>query len=339
MNGLDRPRGEIRTDGLAYWDDPAWGWQPFWLTAAEVAVAARQRYAVRAHDVRFLASGALNQSWSLDDAWVLRVSRPERDAAALAYEHRVTRALRADVSTVVTAEPGLDGTTVQSYYDRKLSLFPFVHGVSGETLEPMRRAVLAAETLACLHRAALSRPQLGQRPGSASYADRPPHPWAKVRPVLTTGRTLDPELRAAVAAIDAGATRLADWHAALGRPTQAVIHGDLNSRNLIICNNLVAGVIDWDNCRLDPLAAEIGEAVMAAPDPAVTWRTYLDAGGPLDADDFGLFAGFAMRGALSELQWAVNKGQPSPTAPDLLRTVAASIHDLAREAERLGLTW
>jgi Ser/Thr protein kinase RdoA (MazF antagonist) len=105
------------------------------------------------------------------------------------------------------------------------------------------------------------------------------------------------------------------------------VHGDFNPRNLIFQGTRLVAVIDWDECRVEPLAWEVAQVAFgeanAAPRPF--WERYIAAGGPLAPQDFDLLNGFARMGALSELQWTVNEGQATPHAFDQVRDVVAAL--------------
>lgn len=75
--------GDLSSTQTHYWDGEDWGWQPLWLKPNNVIDAVSMAFGREATDARYLASGLLNQSWQIDDNYVLRVSRP--NAARLRF--------------------------------------------------------------------------------------------------------------------------------------------------------------------------------------------------------------------------------------------------------------
>ncbi|MEJ7653795.1 MAG: phosphotransferase, partial [Chloroflexia bacterium] len=113
---------------------------------------------------------------------------------------------------------------------------------------------------------------------------------------------------------------------------RAPVHGDFNPRNLLFKHDNLVAVIDWDDCRLDPIAWEVAQVSFGEPDsdPRGFFRSYLEAGGPLTLDDFELLGGFARIGMLSEIQWTVTSldgpaGHAAPRGLTTLREVAAGV--------------
>lgn len=342
----DAPRpaiGELSPDGLHYWGGDIWQWQPLWLAPDEVIEATQQRFDQACSTVHFLAAGLLNQSWRVDTdhgSYVLRVSRSERSHDQITYEHAVTQELNKHVSAVVPPLPGRDGATIQRWRGRMLSLFPFVEGVDGSAITPDARIRQAANVLAHIHRASLEHLHLGQRPGFRQADAHPRWVWTAVRPTLTRELAGTDGLDAIVDTLDRETANLDAWldgfHASKRPLTRATVHGDFNPRNLIFRDGLLVAVIDWDDCRIEPIAWEVAQAGFGAGDvdPPAFWRTYLDAGGPLTPPDSDLLGGFARMGALSELQWTVKDGKATPHAFNQVRDVVAALAWIrAREAD------
>ena len=123
-------RGDLSTAGDAYFDGDDWGWQPLWLSRAEVLAACREAFGIEPDRSNLLHEGMLNQSWRIsasDHDRVLRISRTERTVEQVTYEHRLARAWAEVEPAVVVAEhdtvPVVDG--------HALTLFPFVAGCTG----------------------------------------------------------------------------------------------------------------------------------------------------------------------------------------------------------------
>lgn len=331
-------RGEISSDGRHYWDGDVWKWQSLWLVADEVAKAAHDRFGRTATAVHFLASGMLNQSWHVetgDGSCVLRISRPERTREQVAYEHQLLRRLKDQVREMVAPVLGRDGETVQFWAGHILSLFPFVHGAGGELVESDVRWPQSAHILARLHRASLDHVLLGQRPGFRSFDDEWRSIWHEVSPVLhrdLDGRDGFDELFSALAS---DVVRLERWLDDLPERDRtlvhATIHGDFNPRNVIFRDDNVVAVIDWDECRLDPIAWEVAQCAFEAPeiDPFAFWSAYLEAGGPLLPRDVDLLPSLARIGALLQLQYTVKDGRATPHAMQ-------QVEDIITELGRIG---
>ena len=324
-------RGDLSPDGSRFYDGEDWGWQPLWLTADRVLATCQQQFGISALAAEFLAGGMLNQSWRVrgtDHDHVLRIGRKERDLDQVRYEYRLASAWAEQIPQVIVAEqpPG------QRWGDHLLTLFRYVDGVDGSNVPAQTRNRQLAPVLARMHTIALGL-DLNQRPGWHSVDDQPviPH-WAAVRAAAAErfGNTAEVREPAAVLdhAVEQLARQLENWRSAGRLRQRAPIHGDLNARNQLYRNGKLVGIIDTDDCRVEPLIWEV--AGLAYADPAVSpetvWRDYLDAGGPLPAEDGEMLEAFARLGALSELQWFINDdGEATHLALDKLRLMAAEL--------------
>ena len=345
VNRADKPSaktGDLSPEGKHMWDGCAW--EPLWLLPDEVVDAVRARFGRTVTTPRLLGEGLLNQSWRIDSPgglYVLRVSRSERPREQVAYEHAFIRALREHVAAVVAPLPGQDGETVQRWRRRILSLFPYIEGTPGTAVEPDVRSRRAATTLARIHRVGVDL-GFGQRPGWSSVDEHPRLIWPTVRPVLERDLGGEADLAELFAVFDREVSDLDAWLDDLhrsGRPLpRASVHGDFNPRNLIFHRNNLVAVIDWDDCRLEPIAWEVAQVAFGAPDtdPHAFFQSYLDAGGPLTPDDFELLGGFARAGALSEVRWATVGGLAERAHPRAVATLREVVAGLAWLREREG---
>jgi Ser/Thr protein kinase RdoA (MazF antagonist) len=333
--------GDLSPERTHYWNGDIWGWQPLWLTPDAVTAIAGDRFGLRATDATYLGSGLLNQSWRLDTAdgaFILRVSRPERTRAQIAWEHAVVRRLHEEIAAVIAPLPGCGGETIQTAQGFLFSLFPFAPGTSGVDVPATIRARASAEMLARIHRFTAGHLRLPQRPGFHSIDERPRWVWPEVKPILAGTFGGSAEFASFSAAIEREIAALDRWLDALqaaGRLTpRAVVHGDFNPRNLIFLGDRLAAVIDWDDCHVAPVAWEVARAAYAPDvDPPAFWRDYLASDGPLIDEDVAMLDGFARVGALSELQWTLDEhDQPTPHAPQQLRDVARNLDRLRRRA-------
>ncbi|MGH2533077.1 MAG: phosphotransferase enzyme family protein [Thermomicrobiales bacterium] len=333
--GAPRPKlGDLSADGLYYWDGDIWQWQRLWLVPDEVVDAVRRCFARPVTAVHFLAAGLLNQSWRIDadeGASILRTSRPERSRDQVAYEHALTRELNKHVDVVVPPLPGRDGETIQHWRGRILSLFPFVEGGSGVSMSADDRGRQTATVLAHFHRASLAHVGFGQRPGFRAVDEHPRWIWSAVKPVLRQDLDGTEDFDNLCRALDREIAVLDAWLDDLGASgrlvPRATVHGDFNPRNLIFRDNRLVAVIDWDDCRVEPIAWEVARAAFGETDiePRAFWHAYLYAGGPLAPQDAELLGGFACIGALSELKWTVKNGKATPHAVEQVREVAVAL--------------
>lgn len=327
-----RPRrGDLSPGGCHFYDSEEWGWQQLWLTADEVLATASLEYGINATSAALFADGYLNQSWRLelpDGDRVLRVSRTERTVDHVRYEDRLVAAWSAAIAEVVAPEsthhPLINGHVI--------TLYPYLAGRPGTEVDPVVRAGQVAPLMARMHRISLDL-DLPQRPGAQSLdEDLPSDRWNPVRRAVidrfgTTMQVMDPvrQLDACVAELDAFVRSLGADGRDLGR---AAVHGDLNARNQLYIGDRLVGIIDTDDCRIEPLIAEVAGLAYSAPEvsPSRVWRDYLDAGGPLDRSDEDLLLPFARLQALGELEWLTDdEGHATHLALGNLRNIAADL--------------
>lgn len=328
---MDPNRGDLSPDGTHFYDGPDWGWQQLWLTPDRVRSFCSEDRGLPVERVDLLAEGMLNQTWKItcaDHDRVLRVGRTERTVEQVRYERLVVGAWAEVADAVVAAEhddvPVLDGHT--------LTLFPFCSGDSGTRVASPIRARELVPVLAAMHRSALKL-DLGQRPGSRSVDDHPRwHGWERTRLAILDRFGRSREVLDPMAIVDRAIEeldRLLDGWQRSGRLDQrAPVHGDLNPRNLIFDGDRLVGIIDTDECRVDPLVWEVaGQAYSDGDvDPARVFRDYLDAGGPLTLADEELMLPLARLGQLSELVWLTgDDGEPTHIAARRLAEIAAGL--------------
>ena len=301
-------RGEISPGATRFYDGADWGWHPLWLTGEQVIETCRSRFGVAATAAALLAEGMLNQTWRVtctDHDRVLRVSRTERTPAQVGYEHTVAAAWAAAVPVVVVAEhddvPVLEG--------HALTLYPFIDGVSGLRVSGAERAGQLVPRLAAMHRATLAL-QLPQRPGFSSVDETPPWlRWEAVRTAIIERFGVGPAVTGPADVIDRAvaelSTQLGEWRRSGRLSVRAAVHGDLNPRNQIYRDGRLVGIIDTDECRVEPLIWDVANVAYSQRDvsPASVWQDYLAAGGPLPPADEELLAPVARIGALTELTW------------------------------------
>jgi Ser/Thr protein kinase RdoA (MazF antagonist) len=314
---MDEPKGDISADGRSVWDTDHW--EPLRLTAAQVVDAVMAGWGLQAEaPLRYLAEGLMNHSWQLSTAageFVVRVVRPDIDTTQLHREHWIVSALHRSVPEVVVPLPGCDGDTVQTYEGIDLVLYPYVAGQLANSVPQERWEHDAASLLARIHLAGLP---LTERKGRNSV-------WSTVRPVLL--RELDRNrIARAVDYLDREERRLTDWVAKLENVRIGIVHGDFNSRNLILRNDRIVAVIDWESCHADLVLAE---ASTLSPE---CFATYLESGGPAQPEDARRFPGFARLNTMANLYFAiehgVEHGHAGRNAVQVLGDVVAELHEL-----------
>lgn len=332
MDQVEQPaRGTVSPDGTHYYDGPDWGWQQLWLTPDRVLAFCAEERGLPALRVSLLAEGMLNQTWKItcaDHDRVLRIGRASRTVEQVRYERVVVRAWAEVTDRVVVAEhddvPVVDGHT--------MTLFPFRSGVSGTGIGSPIRTRELVPVLAAMHRAAL-RLDLDQRPGFRSVDDHPRwYGWEQIREAILDRFGRVSEVSEPMAIVDRTIEQmdllLEDWQRSGRLDLRAPVHGDLNPRNLIFNDDQLVGIIDTDECRIEPLVWEVaGQAYSDRQvDPARVFRDYLKAGGPLDPADEELLLPFARMGQLGELQWLTHdNGELTHIALQTLTDIAASL--------------
>ncbi len=328
---------ELSSDGGRFWDGDDWGWRPLWVTAAHVVEHARACFGVDVRTARMLVGGLLNQSWLLhcsDRDRVLRVGRPERSLEQVLYEQTLSRAWAVRVPQLITTE--LDAVPVTSEQDQVhvLSLFPFRAGVPGTVVPAAHRLTQLAPAMATMHRTAQEL-GLDQRPGMISVDEEPVAlRWAAVRQAVENRFGRGPNVRQTIGKVDRAVdevdSQIQRWRASGRLEPRAAVHGDLNARNQLYRDGVLVGIIDTDDCRVEPLIWEV--AGLAYSDPAVppeaAWELYRRAGGPLPPADREMLLPFARLGTLSELQWVTDDaGAATHLALKTLEAIADDLGD------------
>ena len=328
---------ELSSDGGRFWDGDDWGWRPLWMTATRVMEHARACFGVDVRTVNLLGGGLLNQTWLLhcsDRDRVLRVGRPERSLEQVLYEQTLSRAWAVRVPQLIAAE--MDAVPVTSEQDQVhvLSLFPFRAGVPGTVVPATTRLMQLAPAMATMH---CTAQELGsdQRPGMTSVDDEPVAPrWAAARQAVLDrfgdGPNVKPTIGKVDRAVDEVDHQIQRWRASGRLEPRAAVHGDLNARNQLYRDGVLVGIIDTDDCRVDPFIWEV--AGLAYSDHAVSpddvWELYRQAGGPLPPADREMLLPFARLGTLSELQWITDDvGAATHLALKTLEAIADDLGD------------
>ena len=338
--------GQLNPAASHYWNGPAWGWQRLWICPDGIQEAVRACYGVSADSASFLAAGMLNQSWhitSTDGEFVLRVARSDRSWDQIKYEHALTTELHKHIDVVIPPEAGLDRKSLQNWQGRPVPLFRYVDGIAGTELAAEARLASVASVLGRIHRRTLEL-DWPQRPGFRSVHDEPRWVWKKFEPVLRR-RLGAAEVGSSFEIIDAAVANLDDWLDAASRTgglgPEAVVHGDFNNRNVLFHKHAptsrLCGVIDWDDCCVNPLAWELAQLAFRTGEYDVEqfWSVYIESGGPVETKDIKLLSNFALMGELSELEWTVDDGETGPRAAEQVRELAAAVVAIQQRTQEI----
>ena len=166
--------------------------------------------------------------------YVLHASPSRLSREQLIWCHAVAR-YAAKVVPQAVAPLERNGATLTAWRDHQLAVFPFVEGQLASRSNNSHR-IAAAQTLAVIQRALLDWSG-GPRPSVNESATE------QNSPLLMADAKLD-----------------AWWHDAQPRALTSVIHGDFYPRNLICEGDAIAGVIDWHDATVAPLALELAGA-------------------------------------------------------------------------------
>lgn len=334
--------GDVSPGGTRHYDSDDWGWRDLWLTSGQVPDVVRSEFGVQVTGpARLLGEGMLNQSWHLpcaDHDRVLRVGRPERTAEQVRYERVAASAWSAVVQQVIVSEhahvPVVDGHT--------LTVFPFIHGTSGQQVDAGTRIQAMVPVVVALHHASLAL-GLPQRPGLSAVTDHPRwFGWDGARRAVMERFGTGPDVQQPLKIVDQAIAELDEvldrWETDGRFDLRATVHGDLNPRNQLYRDGRLVAIIDTDDCRVEPLVWDVANLAYSHPDvpPATVWRLYRESGGPLPEADEELLATFARIGVLTAIIWlqdgdAPGEGQATHLA---LRGVTALAYHLAGEPHR-----
>jgi Ser/Thr protein kinase RdoA (MazF antagonist) len=196
--------------------------------------------------------------------------------------------------------------------------------------------------VAALHRASLEQ-GLPQRPGFTAVDERPRwFGWDGARLAILDRFGSGPDVQQPLEIVDRETARLDDlldrWQSEGRLATRATVHGDLNPRNQLYRDGALVGIIDTDDCRVEPLVWDVANLAYSHSivPPATVCGLYRDSGGPLLDVDEELLATFARIGVLSEIMWFQDGDAPGegPATHLALRGLIALAGHLAGEPHR-----
>lgn len=277
-----------------------------------------------------LEGGYWNQTLKIETGkgnFVLRISPPRTRWESIASQHDLMRFMNNRIPAVPLPVAGKDERTFLVCKDQVISLFPFIKG------ETVRRGnavveISAAQMLAKLHSAGSEYPEKFARPGYKSPADfnwatNSNWDWAEIRNLLENGAEglkqtlISPIGGKAYDCIDEIAARklqiteerekAENWITELSdsarRLVSAPTHGDYYPGNLLQIDDQISAVIDWDECRDQWLAYELGRAAwefcrdetngaLRPESAAVFIKSYGEAGGLVPEAELNLLIPF-----------------------------------------------
>jgi Ser/Thr protein kinase RdoA (MazF antagonist) len=208
--------------------------------------------------------------------FAVRVSPVWRSAADLEWVYGVAAVFAARVPGVQAPLRAVDGRSVVTWDGRPVSVWSWVAGAPLDR-DSARARDQAAVLLARLHECAEELRVEGSRPRPVPRCERCDH-WPDLR---------DPELD----------EMLDRWES--DRSGRVPVHGDYYRRNLIWHGGAIAGLLDWDELRIDFPERELAWA---------TWEFAKDrAGGDLVWRRAGRFLDVyeARRGRWVDRRWVV----------------------------------
>jgi Ser/Thr protein kinase RdoA (MazF antagonist) len=198
--------------------------------------------------------------------------------------------------------------------------------------------------VAALHHASLAL-GLPQRPGFTAVDERPRwFGWESARLAILERFGTGPDVQQPLEIVDRDTAALDvvldRWQAEGRLSMRATVHGDHNPRNQLYRDGALVGLIDTDDCRVEPLVWDVANLAYSHPDvpPETVWRLYREAGGPLLDADEEMLATFARIGDLTAIMWLQDGDAPGqgPATHLALRGLTDLAERLAHEPRRDG---
>ena len=249
--------------------------------APELCTMIAQHYRIVVQPVCQLDGGEECEIWRVASevgSLVVRISPDWRSLDRLRQTHRLLLSLQSRLPVVVAPLKARDKTTFFLYRGQYVVLFPYREGQHMDRENPAHR-LAAARLLAALHRAT----------AKISYS----HIQRHVREA--------PDLPGVEDAVELSDPELDAWHAALlSEPatyTCGIIHGDYYRRNILVQDDIIVAVLDWDDAHPDFLMQEVAYSTWEFcktaegddwyPERAQAFlRAYREAGGPCRTEEY-----------------------------------------------------
>ncbi|KKI94110.1 hypothetical protein WQ54_00800 [Bacillus sp. SA1-12] len=290
-----------------------------------------------------LEGGYWNDVFSLkvqNKRYVLRISHRSTKKESIVYEHMLLHYMNKQIKEIPAPIMLVDGTTFFFHEGRIISLYPFMEGVIPEITKATRHA--AAEMLAKLHMAAQRFPNKKKNPAHTSIKNlnwNHNHMWnweklkqqlEKHSQQLFTSHLDHPDQHGCIAKlikmkneIERLKGNISQWTVQLANANPDLLfaptHGDYYRGNLLVVNDQISAVIDWDECRPDWLSYELARATWElCKDKKLhtlnrEWaiefvQTYKNAGGPVPANELQLLIPFIRSVRMIEILFYLDQG-------------------------------
>lgn len=223
------------------------------------------------HSVQRLDDGFRHDLFRIDTAggsYVLKIAPPPASLESVLCAHQWVTTIAARLPEVAAPLATPDGSTAVMDHGRLSTLLPSVAGEHPSRFRREHRNA-AAHTLARIHHAAATIPDPPPRPGFPSWQDldwrrnrwwdwdhlRAALPQAADAPEHAQPATLATGLERQLGVLPVAVKELAHRQSWASHP----LHGDYWPGNLLIRDDRVVGVFDWDETRLDWRAWEVAD--------------------------------------------------------------------------------
>jgi aminoglycoside phosphotransferase (APT) family kinase protein len=246
------------------------------------------------------SAGTDNALYRLGDDLVVRLPRRERTTATLAKERRWLPRL-APLLPLAVPTPVAEGMPAQGYpFD--WSVYRWLSGEDASVVRPTDTARLAADLARFLSALQRIDPTGGPPPGE--------HNFFRGAPLAARDAQTRAGIDALRDAFEVGALTAA-WEAALRAPERehasVWIHGDLDSRNLLVEDGRLTAVIDWGGLGVGDPACDVMVAwKMLSAETRDAFRTALS----IDESTWARARGWALSQAVGALSYYTQETNP-----------------------------
>ena len=213
------------------------------------------------------------------DKLVLRIMHPSYKKEGIDFTNRFALYASKIIPEAVSPLCKKDGSSIIDFRERYACLFPFKEGSYSDRTNPAHRDD-AARILAELHKAGISYTDKTPRPdrfplASLDLEQNHYYNWDKTDSMLKKGgRTLleDPfhqnekdqfviqEIITLSSVVYEAKNEFNKLQISLNQRddlARAPVHGDLYGRNILVVNDKISAVIDWDECAIELLVYEL----------------------------------------------------------------------------------
>ena len=319
------------------------------IAADALRIAARFGVDVSDADAERLPGGYSNESWHVRGpsatVVVRRYGRLHVTRAALVFEHAVAEHLAARIAEVAAPLRDASGQSLQLDDGAYVAVLPWVEGVTGA-----RDAVTGAGAAGALARFHVAGRDLHVAGGMRSTRFLGIVPWLVAR-FKRFAAAESPVARALpwddlIVALAASIARVAPRPARL---PHAIVHGDPNPGNVVVCDGAVRALIDFDfvheservydvGAFVDEFARDDDDAPLALERIGALVAAY-DAEAPLTPDERELLPDAMLRHAATLVWYVVTRhGERTPGDVGGAPRYAARVCEIARLVETIRRT-